>query len=694
MAIGTKNNKKEKGNSLNKKEFVFTKLNSKSKTQINFKPEIGGREKAADQSGYSASNEFPVSPAQQPQNPDAITQTQVAREETIVERVMDIPERRHRAAIMRRMSNILSRRREIARYRMAPEKRIKYRAQKLARSIMRRRLAGARGMHYGGLSPADKMAVDRIIDKKAKVIARLATRLVPVARRAELERLKAARAGVKTKPLTGAGGLGMMPRPKLDIADEYSQEAANDYICEQLSLYMIEGDKDRLDDLLRAGLADKSQLAQYQKALDNPEQAQKNSVLRTKIYSTLDKLIKTILGNPSVYYKLKNDIQRKYQRASMTEETLEEAKGPKLSDMGHKVLKGMAASGHKGAKAELARRRAATVESKKPIVQVKDAIRDKQKANFAATVKTVAKGMGAAAPATKKPAGKAVVPSKFAQNFTPTPARELSVDYIKDGPKWNSGSSIARAAKAGEEKKRSALLPMVVGLYNAHHYFTNEPGPQHPGDFVPPTPAKPKGLLTKIGTAFGDTTVADYNNRRYATAKQAHQQAVNAATSFPMNKAAAHRLVSDHINLTLKLGSPNISPEKKSQLAKVLSVYNDGVKQLHDTAAKSHHQVATSIYKKLNDHGLLHHMVEEEIIERDDPFLLEAIENQMKTKKTSLIEKLIEKHRNGTLIAEQTGVSPALKIKGPHPSHGWPRVKEREQKPAESATLKKKVLKK
>ena len=50
------------------------------------------------------------------------------------------------------------------------------RALKRARSVVRQRIAGQRGINYNKLSISDKIAIDRMADKRKKQIARIATR--------------------------------------------------------------------------------------------------------------------------------------------------------------------------------------------------------------------------------------------------------------------------------------------------------------------------------------------------------------------------------------------------------------------------------------------------------------------------------------------------------------------------------------
>ncbi len=105
------------------------------------------------------------------------------------EKVLDIQQRQKRAQIMRRYKSKIERAREIAKKRMAPEANIRKRAFVQARQIIRRRVAGARGAEYEKLGPSEKMAIDRAVEGKQKLIKKLALRLIPRVKQAEAKRL-------------------------------------------------------------------------------------------------------------------------------------------------------------------------------------------------------------------------------------------------------------------------------------------------------------------------------------------------------------------------------------------------------------------------------------------------------------------------------------------------------------------------
>jgi hypothetical protein len=107
------------------------------------------------------------------------------------ETVLDIAQRQKRAMIMRRNKVKIERAREIAKKKMAPESKLRKRAFIKARQIIRKKVAGQRGADYEKLGPSEKMAIDRAVEGKQKLIKKLAMRLVPRIKQAESKRLQA-----------------------------------------------------------------------------------------------------------------------------------------------------------------------------------------------------------------------------------------------------------------------------------------------------------------------------------------------------------------------------------------------------------------------------------------------------------------------------------------------------------------------
>jgi hypothetical protein len=124
---------------------------------------------------------------------------ELAAEELLNEAVLNLQQRIKRKIIMRKYKTKLKRAKQIAQRRMASTEKLKVRAKRMARDVARKKFAGQRGVKYHELAPSDKIAVDKIIDKKGTLIKRIATRLLPIVRKKEMQRLQAFRSGAPLK---------------------------------------------------------------------------------------------------------------------------------------------------------------------------------------------------------------------------------------------------------------------------------------------------------------------------------------------------------------------------------------------------------------------------------------------------------------------------------------------------------------
>lgn len=120
-------------------------------------------------------------PGSQPVSYDFAPQTNVTEALTQLQRI-------HRAQTMRRIEPKLKRAREIAQSRLAGDAKIKVRAQRKARDVIRSRLIGSSGMAYDDLDTASKIRIDKMVEKKTAAIQRLAVRLIPKVKKAEQDR--------------------------------------------------------------------------------------------------------------------------------------------------------------------------------------------------------------------------------------------------------------------------------------------------------------------------------------------------------------------------------------------------------------------------------------------------------------------------------------------------------------------------
>lgn len=103
--------------------------------------------------------------------------------------VLDIQQRRKRAMTMRR----LARKMELARARMAnrmssPEQ-LKRKARHAAIEIVRKKVAGQKGLDYATLPDSEKIIIDKRVEQRKKIIDRIAIKMLPVVRKLDLAKV-------------------------------------------------------------------------------------------------------------------------------------------------------------------------------------------------------------------------------------------------------------------------------------------------------------------------------------------------------------------------------------------------------------------------------------------------------------------------------------------------------------------------
>ena len=106
---------------------------------------------------------------------------------------LTIQQRMKKARTMRRLAPKMKRLRQIKKFRMAPTERLQNRARRMAKNLLRKKFAGAKGGRYASLSPSEKITVDRLVSNKTPIIDKLAKRMMPMIRKKEIERLRQTR---------------------------------------------------------------------------------------------------------------------------------------------------------------------------------------------------------------------------------------------------------------------------------------------------------------------------------------------------------------------------------------------------------------------------------------------------------------------------------------------------------------------
>jgi hypothetical protein len=115
----------------------------------------------------------------------------VSEDVKLDERVIDYQERRKRAMTIRKYKNKLKLARVRSEKRLADSSHLEARARKAAIMLIRRKFAGKQGADYANLSPSAKIAVDKKIEPKKRLIAKIAARILPKIRQKEIARFRA-----------------------------------------------------------------------------------------------------------------------------------------------------------------------------------------------------------------------------------------------------------------------------------------------------------------------------------------------------------------------------------------------------------------------------------------------------------------------------------------------------------------------
>ena len=102
---------------------------------------------------------------------------------------LTVQQRLAKGRMMRRLAPKMARKRAMKAKRMADPRALKMRAQKAAIKLVRKKVAGKKGINYNNLSPSDKSNVDKLVMKKQALVRVLTKKLLPIVRKAEQKRL-------------------------------------------------------------------------------------------------------------------------------------------------------------------------------------------------------------------------------------------------------------------------------------------------------------------------------------------------------------------------------------------------------------------------------------------------------------------------------------------------------------------------
>lgn len=131
----------------------------------------------------------------------------------IDEAFLNVSQRLKRSRLMKRLAPKIARARKIRKKRMADAGRLLKRSRKQAKNLLRKKFAGKTGENYANLSYSQKMTVDKLVSKHSAKIEKLAKRLLPKIRKAEIARVQAARSS-KNESTIVESAIQMENKPK------------------------------------------------------------------------------------------------------------------------------------------------------------------------------------------------------------------------------------------------------------------------------------------------------------------------------------------------------------------------------------------------------------------------------------------------------------------------------------------------
>jgi predicted kinase len=255
---------------------------------------------------------------------------------------MELTERKplsvsQRIAIGRRMKRLqprIQRKREIQKKRMADQPRLEKRARKAAIKLLRKRFAGKQGANYASLSPGAKISVDRIIQKKMAMVGKISKRLMPKIRKAEIERLKAARGSKKV-----VGTANESFEAYLDEAcwDGYKQvgmkKKGDKMVPDCVPEEIIFEDDDQMNTkllyMLRQAFTNDIERQLVIRALKGGSKSLQNPKLRPFILKLLNRLLDATQQDPTMFNKMKDRLRRMSQA---DDKEVKEAQDPDIKD--------------------------------------------------------------------------------------------------------------------------------------------------------------------------------------------------------------------------------------------------------------------------------------------------------------------------------------------------------------------------
>ena len=263
--------------------------------------------------------------------------------ETLIEEIelservpLTVPQRLAIGRRMKRLAPRMARKRAIQKKKMADKPRLERRARKAAIKLLRTKFAGKQGANYASLAPGAKISVDRIIQKKMSMVNTISKRMLPKVRKAEMDRLKAARS---SKKIVGTANEAFEAYLEEACWDGYKQEGMKkkgdkmvpNCVPEEVILEDENQETNqKLLYMLRQAFTDATERQLVVRALKGGAKSLQNPKLRPFILKLLNRLLDATQSDPTMFVKMKDRLRRMAQDDSKKE--VEEAQDPDIKD--------------------------------------------------------------------------------------------------------------------------------------------------------------------------------------------------------------------------------------------------------------------------------------------------------------------------------------------------------------------------
>ena len=252
--------------------------------------------------------------------------------ETLIEQI-ELSERapltvQQRLKIGRRMKRLapkMQRKKEIQKKKMADKPRLEKRSRKAAIKLLRTRFAGKQGANYASLSPGAKISVDRIIQKKMSMVNTISKRMLPKVRKAEMDRLKAARSSKKVVGTANEAFEAYLEEACWDGYKKVGMKKKGEKIvpdCVPEEVILEDEDKEtnqKLLYMLRQAFTDATERQLVIRALKGGQKSLQNPKLRPFILKLLNRLLDATQSDPTMFVKMKDRLRRMAQDDSKKE---------------------------------------------------------------------------------------------------------------------------------------------------------------------------------------------------------------------------------------------------------------------------------------------------------------------------------------------------------------------------------------